>query len=802
MLIILSLLLLILNCFIVYYEWKIKSIGMFISATLLIMFSIPHFFSIILGTKEYANWVLNTSSLFAIGFLAIYILILYVYLKKKKKDQFISIKEVYTVNGYYFLSFLSVLVCSIGLLMVIIFLLDKDIPHSFTSFRRLAAKYGILNPIRFLDYIYFSSAGLMLIYLIKKRKALYVTILLPILYYSIFRMSRMLILPVLVALIIYFSWYHLSKISSKILIAASFGILGIYTVYFLRLSRMYGTGINFIFHMSPFEIFSEINGMILSGDGELGLRNIFYYFIENNNNFPNFGEFNTYKRLVLMLVPTSFSFGLKPSDFAISMGQAWSGNYSNIAYSAHPTLFGDAYANLGNYGVLIGGIWASIVIFLNNIISRSDDRYKPMWMVLIGSILIIIARGSIYNGSFSIMMSGIVLYSISKLTEIFSKKVKHPSYIFVRNADYNLHSSFSRTSDMFSKKGENKLIIVNRNREIDKSIEYEHVLVDDLHIELDTINLTQGEGFNKVVKLLNYNISVFKLLVKYRSRYNCIYVVDLDSAIPVKVASILFRKDYIYHIADYYADSKLKKPSKITYNIVKKIESNIMKSSYKTIICTEKRLQQIQPYNETNIQVIHNAPVIDSINIITQKPEIGRLYLGYVGSLDSKRFIDVIIKVVAENENIELNIAGHGPLSGFVSDYSKQYTNIKYHGPVNYSDSFNIYSKSDIILCIYDPSVKNHIYSAPNKFYEALALDKALIVANHSGVDEMVKSTNNGFIINYQEADLSTLLNSLLNDKDLVYSKIKNGEKAKEFYSWKNQRNLLINLFMGYENEH
>ena len=57
--------------------------------------------------------------------------------------------------------------------------------------------------------------------------------------------------------------------------------------------------------------FSDFNKKVLSailtGEGELGLRNIFYYFIDFNNQFTGFGVGATYLRVLLFWLPGSLS---------------------------------------------------------------------------------------------------------------------------------------------------------------------------------------------------------------------------------------------------------------------------------------------------------------------------------------------------------------------------------------------------------------------------------------------------------------------------------------------------------------
>jgi glycosyltransferase involved in cell wall biosynthesis len=62
-------------------------------------------------------------------------------------------------------------------------------------------------------------------------------------------------------------------------------------------------------------------------------------------------------------------------------------------------------------------------------------------------------------------------------------------------------------------------------------------------------------------------------------------------------------------------------------------------------------------------------------------------------------------------------------------------------------------------LATYDPQVKNHRFSSPNKVFEAMALGKPIIVAKDTGVDKLVEQMNLGAVVKY--GDLQSLETTL-----------------------------------------
>jgi len=188
------------------------------------------------------------------------------------------------------------------------------------------------------------------------------------------------------------------------------------------------------------------------------------------------------------------------------------------------------------------------------------------------------------------------------------------------------------------------------------------------------------------------------------------------------------------------------------------------------------------------------------VDILSFKDEISsddnsNLTLTYVGALSEKRFIKSAIEIIKDIPNITLHIAGMGTLTEYAKDMSSKYTNINFHGMVDYKEALKLYSKTDLMFALYDPGVPNHKYSAPNKVYEAMMLGKPIIVAKNTGMDKIVKDNEMGLIINYSEKEFKNLLFSIL-DKSINLEELgTNAKRAYQNYSWCEMKERLVNLY-------
>ena len=73
-------------------------------------------------------------------------------------------------------------------------------------------------------------------------------------------------------------------------------------------------------------------------------------------------------------------------------------NPYNTSYSMHPTLYGDCFANLWWFGIILGHFWALLV--------------------LLGTAYVIVGRGSVYNGLFYAFAGTLVILIVDKVSGI------------------------------------------------------------------------------------------------------------------------------------------------------------------------------------------------------------------------------------------------------------------------------------------------------------------------------------------------------------------------------------------------
>ena len=400
------------------YEYKNRSISVFLWSMLFIIFSIPHLRTCATGGSGYSDGVLIEASMYVILFCVVYSFSRVVFSKKAKPlDVKYELARGENENQKVMVRFetilTAILIISVALRVIILATSSGGIMNTSWSTMRMAGDdNGVFGYSELFTILYFVGSTSFVLAILRKQKMKALVLLLVMVVEVLISRNRIEILPIICSLMTLFVVKH-KNISLKVIFFSVLILIAtIYTVYSLRAYRYYGTLSNFRENFSISSMNEKIGTFIKTDDGELGLKNYFYYFIENDNNFENFNEGHTYKRLLLFLVPTSLSFGLKPPDFAISMGSAV--NPNKVGFSMHPTFFGDCYANYGFLGfLLLGIVWGLTVSIIDRIVNKIKTQYLRMCMVSVIAIAyIIIGRGSVYNGFVWLIYSIALMYVI------------------------------------------------------------------------------------------------------------------------------------------------------------------------------------------------------------------------------------------------------------------------------------------------------------------------------------------------------------------------------------------------------
>ena len=141
-----------------------------------------------------------------------------------------------------------------------------------------------------------------------------------------------------------------------------------------------------------------------------------------------------------------------------------------------------------------------------------------------------------------------------------------------------------------------------------------------------------------------------------------------------------------------------------------------------------------------------------------------KLVVGTIGRLVEKKGFLHLINVIKSMSNIELHIAGDGPLLSMLKDNAKEYRNIKFLGWIKNKDSF--FKNIDIFCC---PS---KIEPFGLVILEAMSNSVPVISTRCKGPMDIIDNMKNGILVNidnYEEMKNSIIL---LKDNKTLRKKI------------------------------
>lgn len=308
-----------------------------------------------------------------------------------------------------------------------------------------------------------------------------------------------------------------------------------------------------------------------------------------------------------------------------------------------------------------------------------------------------------------------------------------------------------------------------------------------------------GKGMKKnIFPALKYEISVFFWLLRKIKNYDIIHACDLMTGLPALIPVKLFKKQMVYDCCDYYADSQ--EGPKFIMNILRKLETKVIDSAKVTILCTEKRINQIYPANPQKVIYIHNSPNMENFVINDEKNKMLKtnnknLKLVYVGNYCENRWLLELLSNISNVDGVEMHIGGFGGLGKDIESIASRSNNIYVYGKLPYNEVLRLESECDCIVALYETHIKNHIYAAPNKFYEALAIGKPLLMLKDSGMSEIVEKENIGAVIKPNHDSLMQGIEKIKKMRGDKKMKVKMQEIFEKNYSWNIMKKRLKDVY-------
>lgn len=363
--------------------------------------------------------------------------------------------------------------------------------------------------------------------------------------------------------------------------------------------------------------------------------------------------------------------------------------------------------------------------------------------------------------------------------------------VFIRQTAIYYDSRALKTIQTLSKKY--KVVVLGWDRDGKGRSKLQEKSLQNVEFFLFDKELAHGSGKKGLLLMIQFFRWTKNKLAKL-DNVDYVHCCDLDGAVGVFHYLKKHHIPLIYDIYDYYTEAHTGIPNLLKI-LIQAYENKVIEKAEVTIICTEQRKMQIKNATPRKLIVIHNTPEMDG-NLGSVKEQHTKYKLCFIGALAEHRLLREIAETICKFPEFEITFGGNGELVDRLNDLAKKSEQIKYIGTLDYSKVLEYEASCDLLFATYSPTIPNHKYCAPNKIYEAMALQKPIIVCKGTGIDELILQEKIGEVINYNADEFFIAAKKLLEDKERL-SKIENKCKEiyEEKYSWRIMSERLLKMY-------
>ncbi len=300
-----------------------------------------------------------------------------------------------------------------------------------------------------------------------------------------------------------------------------------------------------------------------------------------------------------------------------------------------------------------------------------------------------------------------------------------------------------------------------------------------------------GEGLRSLRAYLGFQLHMRRWLGRHS--FDVVHACDFDTAFFSCGVAKRHKSRFVFDIFDFLYD----RPRGLLQKVVRRAQFWLINRADATIVCTEERREQIAGSRPKRLAVVQNTPDARQLEGLGERAvDTGRIRLVYVGILQPHRLLREVVEAVSVRDDIELHIGGFGRLEGYIKEMADICGNIFFYGRIPYARTLALEQSCHIMLALYDPAVPNHLYAAPNKFYESLMLGKPVMMVKNTGMSRIVEDFDLGELIGYSKEEFAEGIDRLLSRRAEWESISERMKKLyRDCYSWEKSEKILLKLY-------
>jgi len=243
-------------------------------------------------------------------------------------------------------------------------------------------------------------------------------------------------------------------------------------------------------------------------------------------------------------------------------------------------------------------------------------------------------------------------------------------------------------------------------------------------------------------------------------RPQVVHAVDFDTILPASASARLAGAKLVYDIFDFYAEMVTADLSPRFREVLAKWERRMIDEADLVILPDLRRKVQFGRARPKRLVEIMNVPEDRAVPTGAEDP--GHFVIFYGGMIANDRgLVDLV--VACESTGARFIVAGHGPDEAALLNTIETSPASTYLGTIPYQEVLERTASCHAVAALYDPSVPNNRFAAPNKLFEAMMFSKPVLVSEGTAAADIVREVGCGLVVRYGDREgLKRALESLM----------------------------------------
>ena len=295
---------------------------------------------------------------------------------------------------------------------------------------------------------------------------------------------------------------------------------------------------------------------------------------------------------------------------------------------------------------------------------------------------------------------------------------------------------------------------------------------DGINIVRFPIPSSPGSGLRQLIPYVRFLLKVKRYLKKNKCDF--LHCHDFDGAL-IGYLSKLKKVKLIFDMHEIYFHYSYAKIPLFNYYF-----NQILKKFHYIIYVTESQKKYIANKFYYKLVFLPNYPE-KKVYMPIVKAKGDKLRINYIGSLRDYDSLITLVKLSKKHNEYEVKLYGMGTAYEKLKDTISDYKKILYGYYDGIKESANIYNHTDILYCVYNPTVENWKNAFPVKLYESIITLTPIIVCKKTVAGEFVLQHQIGEVVDY--GDLDALLNAVKKINDNYFKYVEKIKKISDKYT-------------------